>query len=352
MIVKESDFTQMIMNHAASKGIVRQATIEITNYCNYRCPHCYIAGSNTAYIDITSYKKIIDELYKGGCIWLLITGGEPFLHRAFIEMYRYASAKMKVTVFSIGYKLNDEIIDLFIEIPPDRLEFSIYGATEKTYDEFTGIAGSFGIFMDNMIKLKKNKVAFTLKVPIMKYNWAELHQMETIAKKLNVRFRTDAFILPSFHDQYYARNIRVDPASVIDYEMSTHPELFRTISLDNYSPTANLWECNAGENSLHIDAFRRISVCGFARSKQIQWIDNETTITDAQKKLLEWKSSFGAIDNNSMCAGCNLRAICRFCPEINLMENGDSNCAISWNCEYAHLFADKKQVMETKDNVY
>ena len=60
--------------------------MDLTSGCNLRCRHCYIsAGDSVASESIPEDMaiRIIDEAVAAGCLFFLITGGEPLLHPAF-----------------------------------------------------------------------------------------------------------------------------------------------------------------------------------------------------------------------------------------------------------------------------
>ena len=93
MGLSEQKIKQLIMEEAKKLNLIKSATIELLDYCNFYCPHCFVHNQYKAMIDKTSYKKIIDELVNMKCIWLLLTGGDVILHPDFIELYEYAYDK-------------------------------------------------------------------------------------------------------------------------------------------------------------------------------------------------------------------------------------------------------------------
>ena len=78
------------------KNDLSNAVIEINDECNFKCDHCYLGNKTKSFMSLELFKKIIDELYNLECLSILITGGEPFMNPAFIDMYIYAIEMMKV----------------------------------------------------------------------------------------------------------------------------------------------------------------------------------------------------------------------------------------------------------------
>ena len=67
-------------------------TIELTDRCNLSCLHCYInqpAGDQVTRqneMSTDEVKAIIDKITDAGCLYLLLTGGEPLLRPDFTEI--------------------------------------------------------------------------------------------------------------------------------------------------------------------------------------------------------------------------------------------------------------------------
>ena len=61
---------------------------------------------------MSNYKKIINQLVQLNCEEILITGGEPMLHKNFVEMYLYAKKMgLLVSINSNIYLLNNKILN-------------------------------------------------------------------------------------------------------------------------------------------------------------------------------------------------------------------------------------------------
>jgi len=61
---------------------------------------------------VTDSLGILDEVADAGCLWLLITGGEPLLRPDFRDIYMYAKRKgFLITLFTNGTLLDADIAD-------------------------------------------------------------------------------------------------------------------------------------------------------------------------------------------------------------------------------------------------
>lgn len=98
-----------------------QMNLQITAKCNYNCVHCFNAVDNAPLLCEMSFEDIItllDEAQECGISSLLITGGEPMLHRNFLDIIR-AIYKRDMFLFELntnGHFLTQSILDAFNEI--------------------------------------------------------------------------------------------------------------------------------------------------------------------------------------------------------------------------------------------
>jgi radical SAM protein with 4Fe4S-binding SPASM domain len=65
---------------------LRYLELQITERCNLRCKHCYIANQGTAELPVGLVEKALGELEVMQGLRVLITGGEPLLHSRFAEI--------------------------------------------------------------------------------------------------------------------------------------------------------------------------------------------------------------------------------------------------------------------------
>ena len=126
------------------------AIIELTERCNLRCQHCYIHDPAQDHLvrskELTTEQwfRIFDELAEAGCLWMTWTGGEILVRSDFADLFRYAKRKgFLIVLFTNGTLLTADQVTLFQEWYPHCLEITLYGMTAETYEEVTGISGSY-----------------------------------------------------------------------------------------------------------------------------------------------------------------------------------------------------------------
>jgi MoaA/NifB/PqqE/SkfB family radical SAM enzyme len=116
----------------------------ITNYCSFCCPHCRCAKTHEgkhSFIDITLYKKIIDELLETGCKTIEFGGGgEPLEHPDILEILHYLKEKkMRCGIITNGYQLigNSRLADIILEVA-DWVRISLDAVSDDSYQRIHG----------------------------------------------------------------------------------------------------------------------------------------------------------------------------------------------------------------------
>lgn len=163
---------------------------EVTPRCNMNCIHCYLKNNHTAYeMDYERIIELIDIIYEKGILFLTFTGGEIFTRKDFLSIYLYAKKKgFLVELFTNGYLISDEIIEVLKEYPPLLVDISLYGANEDTYYKVTGIHGAFNRVLMNCKKLKEAGIRVALKTPVLNETLGQINEMKSIATKMGIPF--------------------------------------------------------------------------------------------------------------------------------------------------------------------
>ena len=149
-VLKYSEFSKRLDDKLKGRHVPLGGSIEVTARCNLHCVQCYInlpVGNIKAQEKELTYKElcsILDQIADEGCLWVLLTGGEPFIRPDFLDIYTYAKKKgMLITLFTNGTTITPRIADYLAEWRPSSIEITLYGATKETYEKVTGVHGSY-----------------------------------------------------------------------------------------------------------------------------------------------------------------------------------------------------------------
>jgi len=328
-----------------SRRVPFSGSLALTHRCNLRCVHCY-AKEYTPKREIPEpelsteqWLAIIADVKEAGCLYLLLTGGEPLLREDFPEIYTFAKRSgFLVTVFSNGTLVSDRIVKLFNELPPRLVEISLYGAAAETHDRITGIPGSFTQAMQGIKKMLDQGIHVGLKSVLMTLNRDEFSAIEDLAHGLGVEFRLDAAIFPTLAGDPTPTDLRVSPQQAVALEMAD-PERARAWR-DFYErfkiiPSGNkVFACNAGKTNFHVDPDGRLYPCLIARSRNYSLVQgNFQEGWNGEIALIREEE----VNDDYRCADCDKKSICGFCPGFFGLENGQSQLPSDYICAIGKL---------------
>lgn len=119
----------------------------INNACNARCGFCNFSRNTLSkdawvFVALTAAFDAIDILYKQGIRYLVITGGEPFMHPGLAKVVRRASRLgMKVLLVTNGSLLNQLRIRELAEAGLSSFIISIDATDVKIHESNRGLPG-------------------------------------------------------------------------------------------------------------------------------------------------------------------------------------------------------------------
>jgi radical SAM protein with 4Fe4S-binding SPASM domain len=330
-----------------SKSVLKQrvpfsGSLALTHRCNLRCIHCYAREDGAApppELEREEWQRIIRQVKEAGCLYLLLTGGEPLLRQDFAEIYSFIKKNgFLVTVFTNGTLVTDGIIELFRALPPRLVEISLYGATAATYDRITGVPGSFRLVRQGIEKLIANGIRVGLKSVMMKPNIDEFSAIEDLARGYGVNFRLDAAIFPTLDGNPQPLALRVSPEQAVALEMADPDrarewrEYFAKAHIVPYGKKA--FACTAGMTNFHVDPDGTLFPCLIARSRHFSLKKGSFMegwngeIARLQEKL---------IPDGFACESCEKKLICGFCPGLFELEDGSGHAPSEYICATGKL---------------
>ena len=340
-----NEYLVQFITMAREHRIPLAGSFEVTHRCNLRCVHCYLGPQaerqkhGVREMSTEMILRIIDKITDAGCLYLLITGGEPLLRDDFPQIYRFAKEKgLLITVFSNGTLITEEILTLFRELPPREVEITLYGATAQTYEKITGIQGSYEKCLHGIKLLVDNKIKVNLKTILMTLNSHELFDMENIAKQFGARFRFDAAISPCFGGDKTPLELRVPPAEAIEMEFSDRK---RVQLWKKYFKNSNqhvlvdtLYGCGAGVTGFHIDPFGNLLPCLMMLDVQYNLFETGF-LTGWNDMILKIRNKKAGSD--FACRGCEKINLCGYCPAFFKFENGAEDVRSEYICKMGDL---------------
>jgi MoaA/NifB/PqqE/SkfB family radical SAM enzyme len=183
-----SAFARRIGARVSTERTPLDGSLELTFRCNLRCAHCYVGEPGgdrrlaARELSTLEVRRITDEVVDRGCLWMLLTGGEPLLRRDLAEIYLHMKRRgLLVTLFTNGTNITPSFADLLAEWPPLVVEVSIYGSSPEVYERVTGVPGSFRRCIRGIELLLDRKVRMRVKTVPTVLNCADMDGMRALA---------------------------------------------------------------------------------------------------------------------------------------------------------------------------
>jgi radical SAM protein with 4Fe4S-binding SPASM domain len=339
------DFSARLHNKLSQERIPLNGSLEVTMRCNLYCEHCYVplaqrTGSEQGELSLAEIYRIFSEIAEAGCLWLLLTGGEPLLRKDFLDIYQDAKRKgFIISIFTNGTLLTKRIAEHLAEWRPFGIEISIYGATQATYERVTGRPGSYARCMKGIELLLEHNLPLQLKSVLITLNQHELSQMKQFSESLGLPFRFDPVINAGIDGSLDPIQYRLSPEQIVKAEKEdpdrakAWPKAYAEHK-DLEIITSKMYTCGAGHSGFHIDATGKLCLCMSARtpSYDLRRGSFQEGWDQFMNKMLAMEYSQAFI-----CNDCKLRTVCAQCPAMGLAECGDPEARVPFLCELAHL---------------
>jgi radical SAM protein with 4Fe4S-binding SPASM domain len=342
------EFAERLWKKLENRRIPVSGTVELTIRCNLSCAHCYInqaqddAVALQRELSTDAWMQIIDAMVEQGCLWLLLTGGEPLLRPDFLDIYLHAKKRgLLVTLFSNGTLITPRIARALAKYRPFSVDITIYGHTKQTYESVTKVSGSFEACRRGIQLLKEHRVPLGLKSMIMTLNEHEVWAMKKWAAAQDLRFSYDAVINSRVDGSSVPGcGVRIPPRRVVELDMADEQRLkeWRRLLTHCQAPPdpEHIYQCGAGTSAFHIDPYGELSACIIARSPSYSLVEG-TFAAGWHDFLARVRAQKRKQD--SPCARCNLLLLCNHCPGWAMLENGQPEGPVEYLCQIAHLRA-------------
>lgn len=300
---------------------------ELTNCCNFKCPFCYINYSDDGkkFLNTKELIKNIDYLCDKGMVSASLSGGECLMHPDFKKIYSYLHNKeVLIAVLTNGVLINDDIIKLFKEKKPYKVEISLYGSNNNLMKKNTK-QDSWGLddLKTNILKLKKNDINVICKMPINKVTSSSFFEIYEWCKEHNIPFYYSDELFNRY-DGSCNNKYLLDDTKIKNILEDDKYLLYRQMNF-NLNKKKKCFDCKAGKYSMVMSYDNSIYPCFEFRQIKDGVFDIGNNIDIAYNKLKDYIKSYKDIIL-SYCNGCNAYSICQDCV-INHI-NGKSNCTV------------------------
>lgn len=324
-------------------------TLELTPYCNLNCPMCYVhldpirAAKQGKHLTGAQWLEIVRQAAEMGTFMLTITGGEPFLHPNFWEIYE-GIVKMGILpiIYTNGCLINEQIVERLKEYPPHNMKISIYGASDETYETMCGVKGGFTKLSHAIDLLKEAGIRFYTTSTVVHENAHDLYAMYKFAAEKQIPFDHTFAVTGT------QRDALADPhaSRIRSTEMRWKLE---TLEQEKRPATDKAFAfCSGYGVSFNVSWNGRLGYCTFATKPYVQ-LTEPFDFPAAWKEMLRLTR---AIQVPPECKDCEWFMFCKRCPGLLCSESGEPDKISPAFCQQAEelyrLYQQKKAEAEAE----
>lgn len=337
----------------AMLGLPIAGNFELTARCNFNCPMCYVhMGADEVekkgkeltakqWIDLARCAKDM------GMVFVLLTGGEPFIRPDFFEIYHEMKQMgLLISINTNGSLLKGEVLDKLLADPPFRMNISLYGGSNDTYRKMCGLP-AFDTVLGNIKTLKEAGVDVCINLSITGFNCDDLEKIHKISESLNIHVRASSYMYPPIRvdEKSYGKNQRLSSLEAAKYsvlwdklrfneeEFSMRREnMIRLLKVDDDScPLDDVGDgvrCRAGSTSFWMTWDGRMLPCGMLPGPEAYPLE-----VGFEKAWEEIRTKTKEIHTPSKCLSCKYKDVCSVCAAVCVTETGKFDGVPEYVCE-------------------
>lgn len=354
----EPRLSQYIHAKAAKLGYPCAGTFELTPRCNFDCKMCYVHLSKAEQerrgreLSAEEWIELGKQAVAEGMVFLLLTGGEPTLRPDFPEIFsELKKLGLMISINSNGYLLRGDVRKLLQNDPPYRVNISLYGTSNETYEQLCGIP-AYDTVMENIRALRESGVDVKLNMSVTDVNRADVRAVYEQAKALGVHTQAAAYMFPPVRvtGQFGVAN-RMTPETAAECEIAydrlrlTEEQLALRIKnlAEGIRPPAEddcegqpgaEMQCRAGKSSFWLTWDGKLTPCGMLPEPA-----EDTLALGFHEAWRRVHEAVTAIRLPRECANCAYRHGCHVCAAMCYCETGSYAGKPEYICEMTkHMF--------------
>lgn len=349
---------------ASKNRIPLQGTFELSPVCNFACKMCYIR-KNPEQIKAegkrvrswTEWVELGRQCKEAGMLYVLLTGGEPFIYPGFRQLYE-ALHKMGIVIKinSNGTMIDEETVEWLKTMAPSRINVTLYGASPETYERLCGRPDGYEKAKKAILMLKEAGIAVVINASMIPENSGDLEDIIAFGKEngLNVRMATymfppvrreseecDSRFTSEEGAEMYMRKLRctLDDEDYIKALEKQLADMNETASGDKDTWGNNLDHmcCRAGRSTFWVSWDGIMTACGMfpfpleTYPFDEPFIDCWTRLNDKVREAKVMKS----------CVSCEKKEICHPCVAQVFSETGSVDGKAPYLCEMTDYIIEK-----------
>ena len=342
---------KQMMARAAALGRPINGSLELTPLCTMDCGMCYVRLSREEMEQKGSlhtaeeYIALAQEMARAGVLFLLLTGGEPLLFPDFQKLYTELKGMgFVLTVNTNGTLLDEGWADFFANHKPRRVNITLYGSSEETYEKLCRCPGGYEKAVKAVRLLKERGVDVKINGSATRLNRQDMAEIYRIGRELDAPVHMDCYMIPALHERGLPqdRQTRLDPESAARAEVEALRAELGPEGLREYAARLTA-ETEKEEKEYGTGIFCLAGNCSFTVNWQGE-LRPCVSLSEPSAPVFErgfeaaWqeiREKAKGLHMNEKCGSCPLRPLCKVCPAAARLETGAYDGASEYLCRNA-----------------
>ena len=348
MVSTEPAWSTYIHAKGAALGMPVAGNFELTGRCNFGCKMCYVHDSDGSdELTAEQWIEIGRQATEKGMVFLLLTGGEPFLRKDFKEIY-FALKKLGllISINTNGSLIDQEMFEFLTENPPLRMNISLYGCSNETYTRLCG-KPMFDVVSRNIFRLHEAGISIRLNASITPYNASDIEGLYQLAEQWNVPLKATTYMFPPVRVKgckYGEAQHRFSAEEAAKYMLKCQEQYLSPSRLaENYEElffededcagSIEHMRCRGGSTSFWVTWDGRMLPCGMFPSEGFAIAEHG--FWGAWQAVREFSKTILLPEK---CGRCSHKKKCPACAAACLAETGRTDVIPDYICEMTSTF--------------
>ncbi|WP_455543003.1 radical SAM/SPASM domain-containing protein [Intestinibacter sp.] len=335
-------------------------TFELSPLCNMDCRMCYIKMTKEKQESINRLRtneewiELAKQAREEGMLFLLLTGGEPFLVKDFKELYiELHKMGFCISINSNGTMIDEEVIEWLKHYPPMRINMTLYGASDETYDKLCKNPKGFTQVTKAISLLKENNIQVKLNCSVTPHNKDDLKAMVDFAESQDLIIQPTSYMFPPLRKDktQVGKNDRFTPdeAALYGAYIGAYQNGLENFKAYIESGQLKIYDadddcgivegdhmrCRAGITSFWMTWEGKMLPCGMIP-------DNGLDPWEVGFKKA-WENAKNIVKDIKLpvkCARCGKKNECKACAAMVYTETGTYDQVPQYRCDMTHSYPD------------
>ena len=351
---KEMSISTYLYRKAGQRKIPLGGTFELTPLCNLSCRMCYVrmtarqVRDSGGLLTVEDWLRLADEARRLGTLYLLITGGEPFVYPGFDELYpQLIERGFIISVNTNGTLIDEKHVSFLAAKPPARVNITLYGASAQTYQSLCGDGSCYERAVAAIKRLTAAGVKVRINATFTQYNIHDREAIYEFADSLKLPVSEAVYMFPPVRrdeaalerfsrlDPEYAGDLifdrfrrTTDEAKLLRRCNAAAAQLASAVGTTVLPPVGQPMKCRAGRAAFWITYNGQMRACGMMP------LPTADAVTSGFEK--SWHMIVTETEKITLakeCSACIYKEYCTICAAMAYCETGKFDKIPKYTCK-------------------